>query len=224
MTYFFDLDGTLLDHGHSRRSGIDSLISFSPELRVYAEAELDRAWLDAEDVHFARYERGEISYVEQRRERLRQVFPDVCVNLADEALDALYKEYLHGYEGSWRFYSDALPVLRALAHEPLVLITNGSSELQRAKVERLRLHDYFEEILVSSEVGFAKPDPRIFALGAERVSRKPETVSFVGDSITNDIHGSSAAGMKPVWIQREATKSVPAVEHRVIQSLTELLP
>jgi putative hydrolase of the HAD superfamily len=223
VTFFFDLDGTLLDHGHSRRSGIDTLVSFSTDLRVYAETELERLWVEAEDQHFARYERGEISYAEQRRERLRQVFPHVCRDLADEALDSLYREYLKGYEGSWRLYADALPVLRALASDPLVLITNGASELQRSKIERLGLEAYFREILVSGEVGFAKPDRRIFALAAERVGRKPETVSFVGDSITNDIHGSAAAGMQPVWIQREAGHTSPTVPHRVIRSLAELL-
>lgn len=50
-------------------------------------------------------------------------------------------------------------------------------------------------IIDSTQVGVAKPDPRIFRLGLEAVGTPPERAIFVGDSVRNDVYGAKAVGM-----------------------------
>jgi putative hydrolase of the HAD superfamily len=73
---------------------------------------------------------------------------------------------------------------------------------------------------VSSEVGFAKPDPRFFAAVAERLSASPETILLVGDDPRCDYEPALAAGWQAVQIDREAERSTAGV----IRNLRELLP
>mgnify|MGYP000231633514 CR=1 FL=1 len=55
------------------------------------------------------------------------------------------------------------PTLAALRpHYRLGLVTNGPSRMQRPKIEQFRLGDYLDPLIVSEEVGVAKPDPAIF--------------------------------------------------------------
>jgi putative hydrolase of the HAD superfamily len=96
---------------------------------------------------------------------------------------------------------DAAPTLTALrSRYQLGLITNGPSEIQRRKIEHFRLVDYFDPLIVSGEVGVAKPDPAIFRLALERLGIEPAEALFVGDSPEYDLRGAAAAGVPFVWI------------------------
>jgi putative hydrolase of the HAD superfamily len=223
MQHFFDLDETLLDHATSQRGGIDALGNFSPKMRAHLHDQFLQTWQDAETRHFLRYQRNEISMAEQRRERLRECFPDVCGVLADDALDNLYAIYLDGYRASWSLYPESIEVLSQLPG-PKALITNGDSKLQRAKVETLGLGSFFQGIYVSGELGFSKPDVRIFIKACEDLGLTPSETRYVGDNFLNDIEGSSAAGLRPVWINRaQAPRPETAISFVEIRSLTELL-
>ena len=51
------------------------------------------------------------------------------------------------------------------------------------------LPDYFEEIIISSELGYSKPDPSIFNLMLEKLDVKPDEEIMVGNTISTDIFG-----------------------------------
>jgi len=96
---------------------------------------------------------------------------------------------------------DAAPTLEALrSRYRLGLITNGPSEIQRRKIERFGLANYFDALIVSGEVGVAKPDPAIFGLALERLGVEPAEALFVGDSPEYDLRGAMAAGVPFVWM------------------------
>lgn len=82
----------------------------------------------------------------------------------------------------------------------LAMITNGFAETHREKIELLALEEAFDEILIADEVGFIKPDPRIFRLAAERLGVPPEACAMVGDRFERDIAGAAAVGMYTVWM------------------------
>ncbi|MCY3561980.1 MAG: HAD family hydrolase [bacterium] len=86
---------------------------------------------------------------------------------------------------------------------PWGIVTNGPSGMQRHKCQALGLDQIAPFIIVSEEVGYAKPDPRIFhdALDAIGIGQ-PERVMFVGDNPRTDIDGARRAGMKTAWIRR----------------------
>lgn len=82
----------------------------------------------------------------------------------------------------------------------LVLVSNGGPA-QRRKLAAAKLDPAsFTAILISSEVGLAKPDPRIFALAIAKLELAAADVVMVGDSPEHDIAGAHAAALACVWI------------------------
>ena len=121
---------------------------------------------------------------------------------------------------AWRIYDDVLPVLDQLAARGvrLAVISNWDERL-RDLLRRLRLDARFEAIVVSSEVGHAKPDRAIFDQAAVKLGLPASQILHIGDSAEMDLHGARAAGFKALQICRSA--SVPGPDH--LQSMLELL-
>ena len=61
---------------------------------------------------------------------------------------------------------------------------------------------WFDVVVISGEVGFAKPDASIFRLALNKLPVEPENVWHVGDSLTTDVAGAKAAGLTAVWLNR----------------------
>ena len=107
----------------------------------------------------------------------------------------------------------------------LLLITNGSPDLQQTKLRITpELAPYFDHIVVSGAFGKGKPDPAIFAHALGLLSALKDEVIMVGDNLMTDILGASRVGMLSAWVNRhhqEKTEVVPTYE---IADLEELLP
>src|SRR3954453_15152987 len=124
-------------------------------------------------------------------------------------------------------FDDAVQTLEALRPRfKLGLVTNGPSRTQRPKIEQFRLIDYLDLLIVSEEVGVAKPDPAIFAIALEQLGVAPSEALFVGDSPEFDLRGAAAAGMPFIWMNPRGEQLPVDIEQpiAVIERLTELLP
>lgn len=121
--------------------------------------------------------------------------------------------------------ADAVPTLEVLRFRyHLGLITNGPAWAQRRKIERFALARYMEVVIVSEEVGVAKPDPAIFLLALRQLSLVPSEALFVGDSPGFDIEGAAAVGMPSVWMnpRREPLPDGVPAPLAVIEQLASL--
>ena len=85
----------------------------------------------------------------------------------------------------------------------LVLATNGASDLQRLKLETSGLTDYFDDVLVSADIGFAKPHPIFYENAIRLANAGPEQILMVGDNIRRDIGGAQEAGIRGIWVNRK---------------------
>jgi putative hydrolase of the HAD superfamily len=104
---------------------------------------------------------------------------------------------------AWRVFEDVRPALETLASRGLRLgvISNWDDRL-RVLLRRLRLHDYFETLAISCEVGFTKPSPVIFEHAAAKLGLPPAAILHVGDSDELDVRGARAAGFRAARIER----------------------
>src|SRR5204863_2446793 len=120
-------------------------------------------------------------------------------------------------------YDDVLPALDGLASKdiPLAIISNWDARL-RPLLQQFRLDRYFEIIVVSCEVGFAKPSPVIFEHAAKKLGIAPENIVHVGDSAKEDVAGAEAAGIGALLIDREK-KAMEAGEIASLRQLEALL-
>lgn len=117
-------------------------------------------------------------------------------------------------------YDDALPLLKRLAAagHRLAVISNGPpGEHQRAKLRRAGLDRFFGDLVfISSEVGAAKPDPRIFHHGLQVLGARPEEALYVGDKALHDAAAAAVVGMQGVWIDRlDSQDPVPPGVRRI---------
>ncbi len=77
------------------------------------------------------------------------------------------------------------------------ILSNADLSLRRRLEQELGLHDLFDDIVISAEVGMAKPEPKVFRLAAERLSLAPEACVFVDDWDKN-VEAARAVGMQGV--------------------------
>ncbi|WML40021.1 HAD family hydrolase [Neobacillus sp. OS1-2] len=107
----------------------------------------------------------------------------------------------------------------------LLLLTNGSPDLQNTKLEITpELVPYFDEIVISGAFGKGKPDPSIFEHALSLLSVKKEEVIMVGDNLMTDILGANCAGIKTVWINRHKKERNEVIPTYEIKHLEELFP
>ena len=83
------------------------------------------------------------------------------------------------------------------------LISNAWSGL-RSYIERERFDDAFHEMIISAEVGAAKPDPKIYHIALERLQVQAGEAVFVDDFIEN-IEACNQVGMKGIHFRSPET-------------------
>ncbi|WP_042161888.1 HAD family hydrolase [Paenibacillus gorillae] len=126
-------------------------------------------------------------------------------------------------------YEETFRVLDALKGKyKLLLLTNGSPDLQREKLAGVpELVPYFDHIIISGEFGEGKPATSIFHHALERLGIETEHGIMVGDKLTTDILGANTVGMTSVWINRHGAvrndEIVPAHEISHLEQLLTLL-
>ncbi|HWH12807.1 MAG TPA: HAD family hydrolase [Solirubrobacteraceae bacterium] len=113
----------------------------------------------------------------------------------------------------------AAALARSRGSHRLGLITNGASCLQREKLDASGLAVHFDAIVVSGDLGVAKPDPAVFRRALTLLDADPRDATMVGDSLPRDVDGAIAAGIRGVWLNR-AGASRPAGRSDVIEIRT----
>jgi putative hydrolase of the HAD superfamily len=208
----FDLDDTLLDGAAAWRSGMETLLlARCPQLDRTAAL---HAWDTVFEDYFARYLTGALTFEESRIARIRAWAEAVSVKVTEGDELLWFDDYLAGYRAGWATFDDVEPTLPLLRGLRLGVITNGDGGQQQAKLTALGLRSAFEVVVCSGDVGFAKPDRRIFELAADRLGLSPGHCLFVGDRRDSDALGALAAGMSAVWLNR---KGHPSPDDRVIE-------
>lgn len=219
----FDLDDTLVDHRGASRAGLLAWVA-TLDLPGPADEHLAR-WTALEVRHFSAYQRGRATFVEQRRARVRAFLPHLDLR-SDAAADDAFAGYLAGYQSAWRAFGDAARTLRrALAAGVRVgVLTNGDERQQRLKVERVGLAPLLDAhavpVLASSALGAAKPTRDAYARACARLGTAAPATLMVGDSVTNDVRGARAAGLRAVLLDRYDEHAAAALPR--VRSLDEV--
>ncbi len=192
---FFDLDHTLFDFEASKRTslasalgeaGIDDWESLLPVL-----SQVERPLWHA-------LEEGELALSTLNDIRFKGLVDKAGLDIDHVPLAASYLDWL-GQSGG--LLDGAREVLDALAGtHTLAMLSNGYSSVQRARLINFDLSQYFTTIVISDEIGFAKPDGRFFTHALDEAGGPPiDSVLMVGDNLRSDIAGATAAGLATCW-------------------------
>ncbi len=106
----------------------------------------------------------------------------------------------------------------------LGIITNGFIQLQQWRLERTGLKEFFDVLVISEEVGHAKPHPRIFDHTLALMGNPSRNeVLMVGDNPDADILGGLNAGLDTCWLNVHNNAAPEGINpHYEVRSLTEL--
>lgn len=227
-----DFDGTLVDWLGALQAGVHA-----------AAAELSRAHgLDATEVasrtlafeaevfesHATGWNLGGVDAPQLHRAIWRRALAEY--GLDEASAPELAEVQWHAELAAYRAFDDVAALLDAAdeAGVRTALVTNGPGVVQRAKLAQLGLVDAFDAVLVSAEVGTAKPDARIFEGALAAIGARAEEAWHVGDSLEYDVAGAHAAGLAGVWVNRNdwsrgRHQPEPELEISSLDELTRLL-
>ena len=214
---FFDADDTLFDYPRAERAALRACLR-EFRIRIDLGPFLDAYRRHNRDVWQA-FERGETDQAA----------------LARRALPPPGRRARHcrtcPWTGSAPSTSRPCPASRSCFREPwrrsgrwprnipLALVTNGIASVQRRRFAASPITPYFQAVVISEEVGIAKPDPRIFAPALREIGVAAGDVLYVGDSVTSDMAAARNAGMDFCWFN-PAGAPVPAGQRRDSSSPT----
>lgn len=104
------------------------------------------------------------------------------------------------------------------------IVTNGFTELQQIRLKRCGVFEYFDVLVISEEVGVAKPHPGIFDYALNKMGNPSrEKVLMVGDNPETDILGGINSGLHTCWYNAKNKPTPEGVSpHYQIKSLAEL--
>lgn len=202
-----DLDGTLLD-GSGFASTVPEacrrVATVVPTVDSFALQEANAQvwailWAEAErDWTLGRLQPGALS-LEAWQRSLR------AVGISDEHVAKMVTDFHHELTiASYRLFEDVESFLAQLRAHGLrtAITTNGASDTQREKVSVTGLEKLVDVVVVSAEVGAAKPDEAIFVAALDALGSEPSDTCHIGDSLAGDIAGALGAGLTAIWMNR----------------------
>jgi 2-haloacid dehalogenase len=215
----FDADGTLFDYDAAETAALAASFArigytfVSEDLAIYREIN-GRLWRDLEN--------GATTQQRLRVERFARLFEAIGVDGDPAWFSDDYTSNLAAQTGLIDGAATTVATLVRVAQ--LMLITNGLAEVQRPRFGASSIRRHFEGLVISEEVGAAKPDPRIFDAAFEKMNRPSRSeVLMVGDSLTSDIRGGLGYGLDTCWFNADRRPPDDSVEPTYeIRRLAEL--
>jgi putative hydrolase of the HAD superfamily len=150
---------------------------------------------------------------------VEETFDGLIAGRVEAALfDELYRRFATPM--AWRVFDDAWPTLKQLQQQgfKLGVISNWDERL-RQLLANLNLTRYIECLVISCEVGAAKPSPRIFERARDALAAPAEHILHVGDNFDEDVCGGRVARFQVLHLNRRRGEA--ALDQ--ISSLLEVL-
>lgn len=198
----FDLDDTLYDQAIPFCAAYENVFLRGWEVPV---EQLFAASRHYGDQVFEKARTEEMSMEEMYRYRIQKAFEDFQIQITDDEAMEFQRSYAENqYKIQLTEHMRAILDLCREKAAVLGVITNGPSVHQRLKAEALGINRWIaaENILISGDLGYAKPDIRIFLWAEKQMGLIKGDTYYVGDSFDNDIAGASKAGWNTIWMNR----------------------
>lgn len=196
------------------------------ELGVYREENEIQKAFDFSDKYFMKNYPGELGqdpkdFYEKYLD-LMLAFLQIFTISKKELFENVFKK--SPPRSKWVAYEETIPFLKEMKERGvrLGLLTNWGLDA-RATLDDVGITEYFESIVVSSEIGAEKPDPKGFLESLRQLDINPDEAIYVGDNFYDDVVGANGVGMKAALINRSPFDTeYDAGNYIVIHSLQEL--
>ena len=188
----FDLDDTLISEKQYIQSGY----------RHVAKILSKKININENDL----YQKLHRLFEQNSKDVFNRLFEDLDVQYTQNDILELVKEY-RSHWPAINFYPDVIPCLEELKRRGIKLgiITDGYAIAQRQKLNALNAHTYFDEIIVTDELGreYWKPHPYAFEIMKGKLGVEFPNMMYVGDNPEKDFYLSEVIPITTARIKRE---------------------
>lgn len=194
----FDLGGTLVD-----TRDFPALEEIAHRAGLHVDADVLAHW--ASEMRAENDRQGDAWSLE---EYWRRVFEGAAGTTLPAPQWATLFQGLSAHEFPAHLYSDVRLCLDELKDQRLrlgVLANHVSEPAAREVLGRAGVLGFFETVVASGTERVAKPDPRIFQRGVDRLRVPPAETLYVGDQPNTDVRAAERAGLHGLWLHRDGT-------------------
>lgn len=229
---FFDLDDTIISYDGASELAwqrVCDSFTITQNCCFNSEALLNSVkqvkewyWGDPE-----RHRIGRMDIIKARRDIVKMALDNLGY-LDEESAIEMANEYSKLQNELISLFPNSIETLNMLKENGIrmALITNGSKAKQWEKINRFCLSNYFEMCFIEEEIGFGKPDVRVFQVALSKMELNAEDTWMVGDNLIWDIEAPQKLGIYSIWndYRKEGLpKDSIIIPDRIIHSISELL-
>ncbi|MFT4534086.1 MAG: YjjG family noncanonical pyrimidine nucleotidase [Saprospiraceae bacterium] len=197
----FDIDNTLLDFSKASKESLfktflDHDMVCTEEIYKTYNIENAKVWID--------FENKKIDTETLKRIRFAGFFDLMGINKINPF--DFNTAYIENMVAVSEAYTGAVELIQKVSSNHRVsIITNGLKEAQRPRLARVGMIEMFDSIVVSDEIGVAKPDVRFFEYTYNSIPNPPDKskILVVGDNLMSDIRGGQNFGVDTCWVSHK---------------------
>lgn len=219
MVVFVDIDDTLLDFTKCSNAAIKSACDkFGVPYTTTLVDTFHPINLDL----WHKLERKEVTKEKLFDTRFQIVFDKLGIKADGIAFESAFRENFHE---SAILVDGAREVMEYLHSKYNVYAaSNASMHQQTNRMKKAGLDKYIDGYFVSEDIGFPKPQKEFFdACFKSLPQEKPQDVVMIGDSLSADIKGARAYGLKTIWYNHRG-ESTDGVEcDRIVEKLSDIM-
>ncbi|MCR8644455.1 YjjG family noncanonical pyrimidine nucleotidase [Paenibacillus sp. N1-5-1-14] len=206
----FDADDTLFDFTQCEAHALTNAFS---NQGLELQAEHVTSYRKINQQLWNEYEQGQVNLDQLRTLRFERFIEEHNLSSINPSLFG--EQYLQLLsEGSF-LVEGAAELCHELAASGyrLAIITNGIKQVQLSRIGRSEIGTLFEQIIVSEETGFQKPQQEIFDYAFDKLNLTDRVRTImVGDSLSSDIQGGNNYGIDTCWFNPHGTEQVSGIK------------
>jgi len=219
---FFDLDHTLWDFDKNSDLTFFKILKKN-NLNIDVSKFLN-SYHPINRKYWELYRENKVSKADLRYYRLSDTFKKLNYDINDNLINQLAIDYIEHLSDFNHLIPDTLIVLNSLkSNYRMHIITNGFKEVQKRKLEKSKLIQYFDSVTISEDVGVKKPHKLIFDHALTAANANVENSVMIGDNFNADILGALGVGMKAIYYDFHKTNEQERENLIIIKNLKELI-
>lgn len=161
-----------------------------------------------------------------RREIVRRVFEKLKLPTND--IEGVADSFSERRLEALKLFPNVIETLEFIKSKAIMttLITNGDGKIQRYKIEKFNLEKYFDYTFIETEIGYGKPEEKIYKLALDKMNVSPQNTWSIGDNLIWDVKAPQNIGIYGIWVDFENTglpKDTDIKPDRIIRGIDQLL-
>ncbi|ADY14097.1 YjjG family noncanonical pyrimidine nucleotidase [Sphaerochaeta globosa] len=194
---FFDADGTLFDF---EQAEFQAFHLMAKEMGLSIQSKHFLQYKACNASCWKEFERGELTLEELKTKRFERFCEATLFRLDPHDASQRYQNHL-ARQGI--LFAHSKNILSSLTQRgyTLFIATNGIADVQWGRFKQSGITHFFQDIFISEELGYQKPDTRYFSAMLERthLTDKKQQCLMIGDSLASDIQGALDSGIDALW-------------------------